>query len=131
MADNIVRDWNKLQGYSSSEDNSIQPLRDLNTRYITIENSATVPVAVALAVYAFGAVPKAQMILNAGEIKNLGVNTRGDLPLQFIHILDPINGKPLGAPNELRSTSNSYVLRNATTKWYVQYFYRPSYACAK
>ena len=51
---NHVRDFDKLQGMTHASDQHIQPLRDINHRYISVENSGQRPVGIAIRTYAAG-----------------------------------------------------------------------------
>jgi hypothetical protein len=48
---NHVRDYNKLQGMTHPSDIHIQTSRDINHRYITVENSGRRPIGVAIRTY--------------------------------------------------------------------------------
>lgn len=128
---NIVRDYTKVQGYTHPTDSHIVPRRDLNVRYITIENSSPRPVGVAITTYAYGGpLPQLQFIMGPGQIKHLGINTHGG-PMQYIHLLDPVTGEYVGNPTDIRTDANQFVLRDGLQNWYVQSFKRPVYAAAK
>lgn len=141
---NHVRDFNKLQGMTHASDQHIQPLRDLNHRYISIENSGQRPVGIAIRTYGSlysdgypsGGVtykcynpyetnecssctntnftPQIDFVLGAGEIKNLSINTIGE-PTQYIYPLNPIRGPQYG----LRVGSMTALDRNVN-----QFVYR-------
>jgi len=127
---NLVRDWSKSQGFTSAQDDNIQRRRDLDVRYITIENSSVRPVGIAITAYYSGPLPKRQFIVEGGEIKNLGINLPGD-NMQFIWMVDPETSKPVGTPYPTHTNINSFVLRDGINKWFVQGFHRPSYAASK
>ena len=126
----ITRDWNKLQGTSHASDLTTQIIRDYNSRYITIENSSPRPIGVAITPYISGPTPPILFTLAGGEIKHLGINSQGG-PAQSIWMLDVQTHKPVGNPTVLRRDANSFVLRDALSKWYVHFFKRASYAAAK
>jgi hypothetical protein len=129
-ADNIVRDWNKLQGFTSPTDTHIQIKRDLNSRYVTLENSSERPIGIAITTFygdvSPGVTPKLQFILQGGEVKNIGINPIGS-PMQYIHILDPNNGKRVGACTSFRTDSNQFVLRDGLNAWFIQPFQRTAF----
>jgi hypothetical protein len=127
---NIVRDYDKVQGTTHPSDLSYQIIRDYNLRYVTIENSSTRPIGIAINTYGTGPVPPILFTLVGGEIKHLGVNDHGG-PMQFIWMLDLQTKQPVGSPAPLRSNSNQFVLRDGLNKWFVHYFGRPSYSAAK
>ena len=126
---NIVRDYDKAQGTTHPTDLSYQIIRDYGIRYITIQNSATRPVAFAITPYLSGPTPPILATLAAGEIKHLGINSQGGPP-QYIWILDVQTKMPVGAPTCLRRDANDFVLRDGMNKWWVQFFKRPSYSPA-
>jgi hypothetical protein len=122
-----VRDWNKLQGFSHPSDEIIQIRRDLNHRYVSIENSSTNPVGIAITTfYCSDITPKIDFVMKGGEIRHVGINTI-DGPMQFIHFLDIKTGKPVGSPTSFRTDSNSFVLREGTSGWFTQTFYSSSF----
>ena len=131
QAYSIVRDWNKLQGMTHVSDEHIQIRRDLDARHVSIENSGERAVGVAIATYIdFSPIPKLQMILKPGEIKDVGINTIGG-PMQYIHILDPTTQKHLGYPTSFRTDSNQFVLRDGLNSWFVQAFKKPGYVATR
>lgn len=121
-----VRDWNKLQGMSDPSDEIVQIRRDLNHRYVTIENSSSNPVGIAITTYYCGDTPKMNFVIKGGEIKNLGINTV-DGPMQFIHFISPDTKKVVGSPTSFRTDANQFVLRQGMSGWFVQAFYRATY----
>lgn len=121
-----VRDWNKVQGFGSATDDSVQIRRDLNHRYVTIENSSPNPVGIGITTYYCGENPKLDFVLKGGQIINLAINTI-DGPMQFIHFVDIKTGKPTGSPTSFRTDSNQFVLRQGMSGWFVQTYYRPVY----
>lgn len=127
---NLVRDYDKAQGTTHPSDLSYQIIRDYNLRYITIENSSVRPIGVAIKTYASGPVPPILFTLVGGEIKHLGINEHGG-PMQYVWLLDIETKNPIGTPSAIRSNSNQLVLRDGINKWFIQYFYRPSYSAAK
>lgn len=127
---NIVRDYNKLQGTTHPSDLSYQILRDYNNRYVTVENSSTRPIGIAITPYPSGPVPPILFVLQGGEIKHLGINTRGG-PMQYIWMLDVQTNKLAGEPAPFRTNGNQFVLRDGINKWFVQVYRRASFAPAK
>ncbi len=124
---NIVREYNKSQGTTHPADLSYQILRDYNVRYITVENSSLRNIGIAVTSYLSGPAPTILRYLKGGEIIHLGINSQGSYP-QFLWILDPETKRPVGTPENIKSNSNSLVLRDGVNKWWIQYFKRPSYA---
>jgi hypothetical protein len=118
---NIVRDWNKLQGFTHPSDEHIQIRRDIDTRRISVENSSERSISISIMPYYQGPLPVAQFTLIGGEIKNVGVNLP-DGPMQYIHILDPKTKKPVGQPYALRHDCNAFVLRDGINKWQISAF---------
>ena len=127
---NQIVDYNKLQGTTNPADLSYQIVRDINSRYITVENSAQRPVSVAITTYISGPKPQVLFTLAAGEIKHLGINSHGSTP-QYIWILGYETGEPVSQPTSIRSNSNQLVLRDGINSWFVHFFSRPSFAAAK
>lgn len=127
---NNIKHWDKLQGYTHASDEYIQIRRDLNHRYVTIENSGVNPIGIAITTYWCGDLPKVQFVINPNEIKNIGINAIGEV-MQFIHLLNPITGEPVGSPTSFNTRSNQFVLREGLQKWYVQFFYRALYSASK
>lgn len=121
---NIVRDWNKAQGYTNPADAITVIPRDINIRYISLENSSPAPVAIAITIYGcLAPVPKARFLIQGGEIKHLGVNTQGG-PTQYIWMLDPKTGKVVGQTKPINTNANEFVLRQGINEWFVQTFRR-------
>jgi hypothetical protein len=131
---NIVRDWDKLQGFTSPTDSHIQIKRDINSRLVTIENSSERDVGIAITTfygdYSPDKTPKLQFILKGGEVKSIGINSIGS-PMQYIHILDPQNGKRIGQCTSFRTDSNQFVLRDGLNGWFVQFFQRTAFRPSK
>lgn len=148
---NVTRDYNIAQGVSNPADLSTRPPRDINLRYVTVENSSPEkPVGIAITDAHYRGVPDPnannvlftplgpvnfkpppiKFSLAPGEIRHLGINTIGS-PMQFIHILDLSTKAYLGDPCPFRTDANQFVLREGINKWFVQGFHRPSYAAAK
>ena len=126
---NIVRDYDKAQGTTHPADLSYQIIRDINLRYVTVENSSTRPVGVAIMPYLTGPVPPIKFILEGGEIKHLGINSQGG-PDQTIWLLDVNSKQPLGNPTMLHRHVNQFVVRQGLNNYFIQFFVRPSYRAA-
>ena len=129
---NKVKDYPLLQAVKNPADLSIQIRRDLNTRYITIENSSLRnTVGVYLSVTdVMEERPEAMFWLAPGEIRHLGVNPMNTVD-QFIHLINPETGRECGQPMVLRHNANQFVLRDALNSWYVAPFKRIDYRAAK
>lgn len=128
---NVTRDYNIAQGVSHPSDLSNHILRDINIRYVTVENSSPenfVGIAVTDAHY-MTPIPPIKFSLAPGEIKHLGINTIGE-PMQYIHMLNLRTGLYLGDPQPFRTDANQFVLRDGINKWFVDTFHRPSYNAA-
>ena len=128
-ASNIIRNYEVAQGMTHSADSAYQILRDYHIRYITIENSGTTPVGVAITSYVDGETPPITFSLCGGEIKHLGVNSHGSNP-QFIWLLDLKTGDRVGAQTIIKSSANQYVIRDGLNKKWIQGFHRAVYAAA-
>lgn len=128
---NKVSDYNVLQGVSHPSDLTNQIVRDINTRYITIENSSpTMDVGIAITTsYMTNHVPQISFKLAPGEIRHVGINSPGG-PLQSVHMINLQTKYWLGDPYPLRTDANQFVLRHGINKWFVQSFVRPSYRAA-
>jgi hypothetical protein len=124
----ISRDYNIAQGVTHPSDLAPQIIRDINLRYITIENSS-VDNAIGIAIansYEMNPRPPIKFSLAPGEIRHIGVNTIGE-QMQYIHMIDLISKNHVGDPYALRTDANQFVLRDGINKWWVQPFHRPSY----
>lgn len=124
--ENWVRDYNKLQGVYNATDLHHQIVRDINARHVTLENSSEIPVGIGITTYYAGPLPKARFVLYPGEVKHLGINSQGDAD-QFIHLLNPTTGSPLGKPQIFDRISNQFVVRYGLNNVYIQKFQRGSY----
>ena len=129
MYTNIVRDYNKLQGMTNPADAYVQPVRDINTRYVSIENSSNRPFGVALMLYPMQAVleksaekPDVQFIIGPKCIRHLAVNPQ-DLPLQYIHLFD-MKHEYVGFGGILRTDANEFVIRDGVNMTWIQPFRR-------
>jgi hypothetical protein len=120
---NIVRDWNKAQGYSDPSDEIVYIRRDIDIRRVSIQNSSERAIGVAITAYPpDGPLPKPQFMLRGGGVKNLGINTMGG-PMQWVWMLDPTTKKMVGEPAPFRTDSNEFVLRDGINKWWVDAFH--------
>ena len=126
---NIVRDFDKAQGTTHPTDLAYQIRRDINIRYITIQNSSIRPIGIAITSYVDGPVPNILFTLAGGEIKHLGINSHGG-PAQFVWILDLNSKKPVGRPEIIRNNAQDFILRDGLNKWFIQAFKRASYSAA-
>jgi len=127
---NQVRDYNVAQGTSHPSDLTHQIIRDYNIRYVTVENSSTEPIGVAITgSQLMEQTPPVNFTLAGGEIRHIGINTIGS-PMQFIHIIDLETRRHVGDPYPFRTDANQFVLRDGINKWFVQAFKRPSYRAA-
>lgn len=128
----IVRDYNVAQGVTHPSDLTIHPIRDINMRYVTIENSSPhTRVGIAIADWWHPhPMPPKNFELSPGEIRHIGINTFGQR-MQYIHILDIYTGKHIGQPFPFVTNANSFVLREGINMWWVDTFKRPSYCASK
>jgi hypothetical protein len=127
----IVRDYNVAQGVTHPSDLTTHIIRDINMRYVTVENSSNrsgIGIAVADS-WDMHPVPPRNFVLAKGEIRHIGINTMGE-KMQYIHILDLKTGKHVGAPYPFRTDANQFVLRDGINMWWVNPFKRPSYNAA-
>jgi hypothetical protein len=129
-ANDIVRDWDRLQGYTNMSDEHIQIRRDVNVRLVTVENSGMREVGVAITTYYGDPLPRLQFVLQPGEVKSLGINSIGS-PMQYIHLLDPVNGLRVGHCTSFRTDANQFVLRDGLNGWTSQAFQRTGFRAAK
>lgn len=123
---NNVRDYNKLQGTKNPADLCVQIIRDINYKYITIENSSNRDIGVNINLDCCTPSSNILFVCSSGEVRHLGVNTN-DSPTQFIHLIDLQTKKPVSDPKSIQSGANQYVLRDGINKWWVQPFYRSTY----
>lgn len=123
---NIVRDYNKVQGVTHPTDLSLQIIRDVNVRYITLQNSSTNVIAFVILNEESTEFPEDWMILNPSEIRHLAINPHGS-DAQYLVLADPMSNPPKIMSSEiyLRSNSNDFVIRAGINKWWVDFFYRP------
>ena len=126
---NIVRNYLQSQGITHGTDLSYQILRDYHVRYVTVQNSATRPIGVAITPYLSGPTPDILFTLAAGEIKHLAINSHG-APPQYMWMLSVQTKMPVGAPVIFRSDAQDFVLRDGLNKFWVQPFHRPSFSAA-
>jgi hypothetical protein len=131
----VVLDYNVLQGVTHPADLTVQPIRNYNFRYVTIENSSPDEYMGISIMDSFDRTPTppVKFILAPGEIRHIGINTIGE-QIQWLHMLDIIKnpkGETIivhaGDPYAFRTDANSFVLRDGINKWWVQAFHRPSY----
>jgi len=115
------------QGIRHPGDLGQQIRRDINVRYISLNNSSRRPIGVAINNYMCpmdGEGPvDILFIMQGGETRHLSINPIGG-PAQFITLLDPSTKRVVGGPDILSTPSNSFVLRDGLNKWYVQKFYQ-------
>lgn len=129
---NIVRDTLREQGMTSIGDRSIQALRRIDTRMVSIQNSSpTNRIGFAFTAYLLGPTPKIVRVLEPGESMELSINPHGSHTTQAIWMLDPVTGESAGVPTTLPSNANTFVLRDGVSKWFVHMFYFPSFSAAK
>lgn len=126
---NVVRDYDRAQGTTHPADLAYQIVRDINIRYVTVENSATGPIGVAIVNYLSGPTPPIKFVLKGGEIRHLGINSQGG-PDQALWLLDVNTKKPVGNPTMLHRHVNQFVIRQGLNAYWVQFFVRPSYRSA-
>lgn len=128
---NIVRDYNISQGVSHPSDLSPQIVRNINLRYVTVENSSPfAPISIAITdSERTRQIPPINFSLGPGAVKHIGINQPGE-PMQFIHMLSYETGKYLGDPYPFRTDANQFVLRHGINKWFVDAFYRAGYRAA-
>jgi hypothetical protein len=128
----IVRDYNIAQGVSNPSDLAPQIIRDINIRYITVENSSTenaIGISIANS-YEMNPMPPIKFSLSPGEIRHIGINPPGE-QLQWVHMIDLVTKNHVGDPYALRTDANQFVLRDGINKWWVQAFKRSSYTATK
>ncbi len=127
---NGVRDYNAAQGVSHPSDLTVQIIRDINLRYVTIENSSFNHIGVSITdAPEMYPTPPLKFTLIPGEIRHLGINTIGE-PMQFIHLIDLKTKRHVATPYPFRTNANSFVLREGINKWFVDGFHRPLYNAA-
>jgi len=127
---NKVQNYSMLQGVTHPSDLSYQVIRDINSRYITIENSSNRTIGVAIATYICGETPKIMFLIVPGQVHHLGVNSHGEVT-QYIWLINPENGLQVSDPKSIQSNANQFVCRDGINGWYIHTFkmaaYRASY----
>ena len=127
--ENTVLDFNFLQGTNNPTDLSTQVLRDVNYRYVTLQNSSYRPIGIGVTTYYTGSTPSVRFVVHPQIIRYLGINSQGG-PAQFVWPLDPRTGRQVGSPQILAANANDFVLRDGINGWTIQNFQRPSYRAA-
>lgn len=127
---NVVRDYNKSNGYSHCTDSHIQIVRDIDLRRVSLENSSVRPIGIAITSYYGDPLPPVGFILAPGEVKAVGINSQGS-SMQFINILDPVTGLRVGSPAPFRTDCNTFVLRDGQNAWFTQAFQTTAFRAAK
>jgi hypothetical protein len=127
---NVVRDYNKANGYSHCTDEHIQIRRDIDLRRVSLENSSVRPIGIAITSYYGDPLPPIGFILAPGEVKAVGINSQGSA-MQFINILDPVTGLRVGSPAPFRTDCNTFVLRDGQNSWFVHNFQTTAFRAAK
>lgn len=120
---NIVRDWNKAQGLSHPTDEVNRVRRDINVRYVSIENSSRdsyVGVAIESSMCG-GPDPAIKFVLAPGEVRAIAINTHGG-PAQYITPLNPSTGKRIGTTTVLSTNASQFVLREGMNEWFTHKF---------
>jgi len=121
-----VFDYNKLQGTYSGPDLIDRIPRDINHRYITIENSSDRTFACAINADPNTCPTKSNFLIGPNGIKELGINDLGTSSSQWLWIINP-RGKPMGPPTILDNATNQFVIRNGENVIFVQRFHRAGY----
>lgn len=129
-SENVVRDYNKANGYSHCTDEHIQIRRDIDLRRVSLENSSVRPIGIAITSYYGDPLPPVGFILAPGEVKAVGINSQGSA-MQFINILDPVTGLRVGSPAPFRTDCNTFVLRDGQNAWFVHGFQTTAFRAAK
>ncbi len=116
---NVVRDYNMLQGTYHPSDLAYMVIRDINVRYIIVENdSSTKNIGIAITTMSDGPVPSIQKILQPKEAVHLGINPP-EQNQQYLWLLDPYTKLPVGHASVLLHNTNQFVIRQGTNKWWV------------
>lgn len=127
---NIVRDWNKAQGFTSAQDAIHQPIRDIDIRRISLQNSATRPIGLSITNYDVGPDPPIKLFLGPGETRDVGINSYGSYP-QFLWLFDAVTKQISGSAYPIRNDANEFVLRDGINKLWVQAFRTGTYSAQK
>jgi hypothetical protein len=129
---NSVLDYNKLQGVTNPADLCNRPPRDINFRYVTVENSSFREIGCAITERGMELSidryppPEPNFILKGREIRHLAINNQGGAD-QWLWLLDPESKKVVGNPRILARNANSFVLRDGLNMWRIDYFKRASF----
>ncbi len=127
---NIVRDWNKAQGFTSSQDSTHQIIRDLDIRLVSIQNSSTRPIGIAITNYSLGPDPPIKMFIGPGQTRDLGINSYGSYP-QFLWLFDSVTKAIAGKVFCIKNDANWFVLREGLNEFWVQSFRTGTYSAQK
>jgi hypothetical protein len=124
----MVRDYNIAQGVTHPSDLTTRIVRDINMRYVTVENSSQhTPMGIGIA-ESFERFPQPpiKFSVGPGEIRHIGINSIGE-QIQWLHMLDLQTGYHVGDPYAFRTDANQFVLREGINKWFVSPFHRATY----
>ena len=127
---NIVRDYNKVQGTVYPSDGLGRIRRDINVKYITVENSSNRPIIAGISAnrcnFDLDTSFTVPFIVQGFETKHLGVNPVGSND-QFIRLFDMNSKMPVSDTYIIMRTINSFVLRDGQNKWWIQRFNKPDF----
>jgi hypothetical protein len=125
--ENVVLNWNTLQGYDYPSNEILQLRRKTEFRHITIQNGMNRGIGIAITTSTEHA-SKPQFGLKPGEVMDLAVNEFkiNGPPAQYIHVFTR-DGEESNSWI-IRSDSNSFVVRENETFGgiYVQRYYYPT-----
>lgn len=157
LRENKTVDWLEAQRYSDPGEEAYVTRRDLGARRVQVDNAGSKPVMIKITTDPKTVVKWSELTyptyftdqtpiprgmdyekLNASEYPGttfliypdesrfLGLNPY-DGPIQFMHILDPHTGNPVGNPIELRHNAQNFVLREGIQGWFFQPFQSTGY----
>jgi hypothetical protein len=123
---NGVFDYNKLQGTYSATDLINRIPRDINHRYITVENPTDKIFACAITTDPNTTPAKPDFLIGYNAVIELGINDSGSSSPQYLWVLNR-RGHPMGPPSILEKTANSFVIRDGLNLVYIQRFRNSGY----
>ena len=128
---NIVREYNKVQGTTHPSDLSGQIIRDINVRYITLQNTLSQKVAFIIKnseqLESAESLSGDWFVIEGSQTLHLAINPHGSTA-QYLLLADPTIQTPKIMSNAiyLRSNANDFVIRGGINRWWVDFFARPS-----
>lgn len=124
---NIVKDWNKVQGYTDATDEHQLIRRNINYRYVSIENATKANIGFSIE-KSMTVKSQPRFVLPPKGIKDLAVNEYNntyDYGIQYIRLFD--GDREIGHPCPLTTDANEFVIRESKGHAFVHKYHRPVY----